>query len=159
MQIAKNTVVTIHYTLKDDDGNIVDSSEGGQPLAYLHGAGNIISGLESALEGHQEGEEISVTIPPENGYGAHHSELMQVVPRDRFEIDEEIQVGMQFKAQTTSGTHVVTVTQIDGNDVTIDGNHPLAGQTLNFDVAVEAVREASSEEIAHGEPVTATQSP
>lgn len=158
MQIAKNTVVTIHYTLKDDDGNIVDSSEGGQPLAYLHGVGNIISGLESALEGREEGEEISVTIPPERGYGPHHRELMQVVPRDRFDIDEEIQVGMQFKAQTTSGTHVVTVTQIDGNDVTIDGNHPLAGQTLNFDVAVQEVREASSEEIAHGEPVAASQS-
>lgn len=158
MQIAKNTVVTIHYTLKDDEGNLVDSSEGGQPLAYLHGVGNIISGLESALEGHQEGEEVSVTIPPERGYGPHHSELIQVVPRDRFEIDEDIQVGMQFKAQTTNGTHVVTVTQIDGNDVTIDGNHPLAGQTLNFDVAVESVREASSEEITHGQPMTETQS-
>lgn len=150
MQIADNTVVTIDYTLKDDDGNILDSSSDGQ-FAYLHGSNNIIPGLENALTGKSSGDEIDVKVSPAEGYGERHDSMVQAVPRDMFDSEQEIQVGMQFHAQSPEGEMiVVTVTDVEGDDITVDGNHPLAGKNLNFGVKVVDVREATSEELDHG---------
>jgi FKBP-type peptidyl-prolyl cis-trans isomerase SlyD len=150
MQIAKDRVVAINYTLKDDAGKVLDASPDGQPLQYLHGAGNIIPGLEKALEGKSEGDSLSVTVPPEDGYGERDDNLQQSVSRELFQGVESVEPGMRFQAQTQAGVQVVTVTAVEGDSVTVDANHPLAGQALNFDVSVETVREASSEELEHG---------
>jgi len=150
MKIAANTVVSIDYTLKDDKGNIVDSSEGSGPLVYLHGANNIIPGLESALEGKSTGEQVSVRVPPEQAYGERDNEKMQAVPRDMFG-DEEVKLGAQYHAAGPQGQHItITVVEIKDDEVTVDANHPLAGFHLNFDVKIVDVREASSEELSHG---------
>jgi FKBP-type peptidyl-prolyl cis-trans isomerase SlyD len=150
MQIAKDLVASIEYTLTDDAGNVIDSSVGGEPLAYLHGAGNIIPGLENALEGKTVGDSLKVTIAPQDGYGEKNEGMVQVVPKDMFQGVDTIEVGMQFHAQTEHGMQVITVAAVDGNNITVDGNHPLAGQTLNFDVKVIEVRAASPEELDHG---------
>ena len=150
MQIAQNSVVAFHYTLTNDAGEVLDSSEGRQPLTYLHGAGNIIPGLEKELEGHEAGEKLNVSVSPEEGYGEVQPQLVQEVPRDAFQGVESVEPGMQFQAQTQGGPLMVTVTQVEGDTVTVDGNHPLAGQKLNFDVEIAEVREASQEEIEHG---------
>lgn len=150
MQIAQNSVVAFHYTLTNDAGEVLDSSEGREPLAYLHGAGNIIPGLEKELEGRVAGDKLNATIAPAEGYGEKQDQLVQEVPRDAFQGVESIEPGMQFQAQTEGGPLMVTVTQVGGDTVTVDGNHPLAGQTLNFDVEVASVREASDEEAEHG---------
>ena len=150
MQIDKHAVVTIDYTLTNDQGQVVDTSENNQPLAYIHGTGSIIPGLEEALEGKSSGDEVQVSIPPEKAYGEHDEQLKQVVPRDRFEGVDTLEPGMQFQAQTEGGVRIVTIAAIDGDEVTVDANHPLAGETLHFEVAVRDVREASAEEIEHG---------
>ena len=151
MQIEKHKVVSIDYTLKDDDGNVIDSSEGGDPLAYLHGMGNIIPGLENELEGKEKGDSLSVRIAPEDGYGEKSDALTQVVPRNMFEGVDKIEVGMQFHAADEQGNmQVITVSDVNGDEITVDGNHPLAGVHLNFDVEVVDIRDASSEEIEHG---------
>jgi FKBP-type peptidyl-prolyl cis-trans isomerase SlyD len=150
MQIAKNTVATIDYTLTDPQGMVIDTSKGREPLAYLHGASNIIPGLESALEGKSAGESVNVTVPPEKGYGPRDPNLIQPVPRTNFQSAGEIKPGMQFQAQTSDGARVVTVVKVDDKNVTVDANHPLAGMDLKFDVTVVGVREASEEEISHG---------
>jgi len=150
MKIGKNKVVTIDYTLKNSQGEVLDSSEGGPPLPYLHGAGNIIPGLEAALEGRDAGDTIAATIPPDAGYGERDDDLVQAVPRERFDGVEEIAVGMEFQARTDAGVHVVRVVAVDEETVTVDANHALAGETLNFDVKVVDVREATEEEIEHG---------
>lgn len=150
MKIADKTVVSIDYTLKDDSGNIVDTSEGSDPLVYLHGANNIIPGLESALVGKAVGEQISVRVPPEQAYGVRDDEKMQAVPKSLFG-DEDIKVGAQYHAAGPQGQHLtVTVVGISDDEVTVDGNHPLAGFHLNFDVKIVDVRDASEEELAHG---------
>ena len=151
MKIEKNKVVSIDYTLKDDQGNIIDSSRGGEPLAYIQGVGNLIPGLESALEGGSKGDRLSVSVPPERGYGVLEDHLIHVLRRDQFEGVEELEVGMQFHAHADNGAvQTVVVTKIDGDNVTIDGNHPLAGKNLHFDVAVVEVRDATAEELEHG---------
>ncbi|ARU54722.1 MAG: peptidylprolyl isomerase [Pseudomonadales bacterium] len=151
MSIANGKVVQIHYTLTDNDGNVVDSSQGAEPLTYLHGASNIIPGLENALTGKNEGDELNVTIAPEDGYGPHVPELVQEVPREAFQGVEQIQAGMTFQAADASGnTQNVVVTAVSDEAVTVDGNHPLAGQDLNFAVSVVTIRQAEEEEIAHG---------
>ncbi|SFU40542.1 FKBP-type peptidyl-prolyl cis-trans isomerase [Halomonas korlensis] len=150
MQIEQNSVVAIHYTLTNDAGEVLDSSEGREPLTYLHGAGNIIPGLEKELEGHAAGEKVHATVAPEEGYGEKQSQLVQEVPRDAFQGVESVEPGMQFQAQTEGGPLMVTVTQVEGDTVVVDGNHPLAGQTLNFDVEIAEVRPASEEEVEHG---------
>lgn len=150
MQIEPNAVVTLHYTLKDNDGNVIDQSDDGSFL-YLHGAMNIIPGLENALTGKSAGDELSVSVSPEEGYGAQDPERIQEVPKEMFETSEDIAVGTQFHAQSPNGgAVVVTVTEVKEEVVVIDGNHALAGVDLNFDVKVMDVREASEEEIAHG---------
>ncbi len=151
MTITQNSAVSFHYTLTDDQGQQIDSSAGQDPLAYLHGAGNIIPGLEKALEGKSVGDQLNVEVSAEEGYGPVQQELIQEVPREAFQGVDTIEVGMQFEAQTGQGGAVpVTVTAVTDETVTVDGNHPLAGKTLNFDVTIADVREASEEELAHG---------
>lgn len=150
MRIAKNAVVSIDYTLTDNEGSVLDSSRGGSPLAYLHGAGNIIPGLEEALEGKAAGDQLQISVPPEKAYGRRIEELHHKVPRTMFVTKGEIKPGMRFHANGEHGTHTVTVTSVDTEHVTVDANHPMAGKTLNFDVRVVAVRTATDEELAHG---------
>lgn len=151
MNVAQDKVVLIHYTLKNDAGSVIDSSSGGDPLAYIHGQGNIIPGLEKALEGKTTGDKLSVKVDPAEGYGVRDASLVQQVPRRAFGGAPSIQPGMQFHAQTSQGhTRVVTVTGIQGDMVTVDGNHPLAGENLNFDVEIAEVRDATQEELEHG---------
>ncbi|WP_137974367.1 peptidylprolyl isomerase [Pseudomonas sp. F(2018)] len=151
MLIAANKAVSIDYTLTNDAGEVIDSSAGGAPLVYLQGAGNIIVGLEKALEGKQVGDELSVAIEPAEAYGEYSAELVATLNRSMFEGVDELEVGMQFHASgPDGGMQIVTVRDIDGDDVVVDGNHPLAGQRLNFQVKVINVREASAEEVAHG---------
>ncbi len=151
MLIANQHVVAIDYTLSNDAGEVIDSSAGAEPLVYLHGAGNIIAGLENALVGKTVGDELEVSIEPEDAYGEYSAELITNLGRDMFEGVEELEVGMQFHASAPDGgMQIVTIRDIDGDQVTIDGNHPLAGQQLNFKVKVISVRAASEEELAHG---------
>jgi FKBP-type peptidyl-prolyl cis-trans isomerase SlyD len=150
MQIAAQKVVTLNYTLTDDQGNIIDKSDDGS-FAYLHGANNIIPGLESALDGKAAGDSLNVSVAPAEGYGERDPEKTQSVPRDMFPADTEIEVGMQFHAQGPNGeTLVVSVVEVEAENITVDGNHPLAGVPLNFAVEVLEVREASTEELDHG---------
>jgi FKBP-type peptidyl-prolyl cis-trans isomerase SlyD len=150
MQIAKDTVATIDYTLTDPNGQVIDTSNGREPLAYLHGASNIIPGLESALEGKGAGDKVNVTVPAEQGYGPRDPKLIQPVPRSNFQGVTDIKPGMQFQAQTQEGARVVTVVKVDPDEVTVDANHPLAGMDLKFDVTVKDVRQATEEEKQHG---------
>ena len=150
MEIADQKVVSIDYTLKDDNGNVIDQSQEGQPMAYLHGSQNIIPGLENALAGKKAGDEVKVRVTPEEGYGERSDAMTQTVPIDLFEDKEMVKEGMQFHAQTDAGVQVVTVTKVEGDQVTVDGNHPLAGMHLNFDVKIADVREATAEELEHG---------
>lgn len=150
MQIEARKVVTLNYTLTDKDGNVIDQSSDGN-FAYLHGANNIIPGLESALEGKSAGDSLNVSVNPTDGYGEHDAAKTQSVPRNMFPEDAEIEVGMQFHAQGPNGeTLVVTVAEVEEDIITVDGNHPLAGVHLNFAVEVLDVREASKEELEHG---------
>lgn len=150
MQIAEGTVVAMDYALKDDEGRLIDQSQPGQPLTYLHGHKNIIPGLEAALEGKATGDTVEVRVDPANGYGEPNPALEQVVPRDSFQGIEALEVGMQFQASTDQGPISVRVVKVDDDDVTVDGNHPLAGKHLNFNVTVQEVRPATEEELAHG---------
>ncbi len=144
-------MVSIHYTLKNDAGSVIDSSIGKDPLYYLHGAGNLISGMEENLEGKKKGDQFETIIPPEKGYGVKNPQLEQVVSKSVFgENQQDVKVGMQFQAQNGNQAFIVTVKEIDGDKVTIDGNHELAGENLHFSVEVMSVREASKEEIDHG---------
>ena len=150
MQVADNMAVSIHYTLTNDDGEVLDSSIGDEALVYLHGVGSIIPGLEKALHGKTVGDKFRVRIDPEDAYGELMEEMVQVISRDMFEGIDNIEVGMQFHADVSSGSGVVTVVNIEDDDITIDGNHPLAGLALTFDVEVIDVRAATEEEAAHG---------
>jgi FKBP-type peptidyl-prolyl cis-trans isomerase SlyD len=150
MQAEKNRVVTIEYTLKDGDDQVIDTSEGREPLAYIHGNGMLIPGLENALEGKEPGAEVNVTLAPEDGYGERDDSMVLQIPREQFEGVDQIEPGMQFQAETDEGVQILTVLEAGDNEVTVDGNHPLAGVTLNFDVSVQDVREAEQEELDHG---------
>jgi FKBP-type peptidyl-prolyl cis-trans isomerase SlyD len=150
MQVADNTAVSIHYTLTNDEGEVLDSSIDQEALVYLHGAGNIISGLEQSLVGKVAGDKFKVRIEPEHAYGELSDDMIQVIPREMFEGIDEIEVGMQFHAEVSHGTGIVTVISLDEKDVTVDGNHPLAGVALTFDVEVLEVRAATEEETHHG---------
>ncbi len=150
MQIAQDSVVSIHYTLTSDAGEVIDSSSGNDPLVYLQGHGNLIPGLERELAGKQAGDKLSVRIAPADAYGELDDALIQEVPRAAFGGAPEIQVGMQFQAQSNHGPHTVTITKIVGDAITVDGNHPLAGQHLNFAVEIADVRAATQEELSHG---------
>lgn len=150
MQITQRKVVTIDYTLTDDQGTVIDQSGDGQ-FAYLHGASNIIPGLENALEGKKAGDELEVAVEPAEAYGDRDNNLVQVIPRNAFQEGDPVEPGMQFHAQGPEGQMiVVTVTEVEGDQVTIDANHPLAGVNLNFAVKVLDVRNATDEEVEHG---------
>lgn len=150
MEIANQKVVTLRYRLTDNDGEVIDESTDAEPLAYIHGAGGIIPGLEAALQGKKAGDSMKVTVSPGQAFGERDESLLRAVPRGAFEGVNDLQVGMQFQTDAGEGMEVVTVINIDGDQVTIDGNHPLAGVTLNFDVTVLGVRDATGEELAHG---------
>lgn len=152
MEIAPARVASIHYTLTDDEGRVIDQSPESQPLRYLHGAGNIVPGLEKALAGRKVGDALKVDLTPEEAYGPRNENLVQTVPRDAFP-GGNVEPGMQFRAQTQRGPLVVTVVEVADDGVRIDGNHPLAGQNLHFAVEVAEVREASDEEKTLGQPV------
>jgi FKBP-type peptidyl-prolyl cis-trans isomerase SlyD len=151
MKIAPNQVVSIDYELKNDGGDVLDTSAGQEPLTYLHGTGGLIPGLEKALEGKTAEDELEVSIPPEEAYGEFNESLVQKVNKAAFEGVEKVEPGMQFQAQGNNGeTQRIMVVEVAGDDVTIDANHPLAGQTLHFSVQVRDVREATDEEKEHG---------
>jgi len=151
MKIAEKKVVSIHYELTNIKGEVLDSSLTQAPLTYLHGTGGLISGLESALDGHGVGDKMSVKIPPEEAYGPINSELIQAVPRSAFEGIDKIEPGMQFQTSGADGQpQPIKVVAVAEDVVTIDANHPLAGETLHFVVTVEAVRAATEEELEHG---------
>lgn len=152
MKIAQNRVVQMHYKLTDEDGNTIDTSEGKEPLAYIQGIGNVIPGLEDALEGKAKGDKLQVTITPEDGYGQRLDEMVQTVAKEGFKSDEgeELVAGMQVQIETNNGPSIAMVTKIEGEDVILDLNHPLAGVTLNFDIEVVDVRASTEEEIEHG---------
>jgi FKBP-type peptidyl-prolyl cis-trans isomerase SlyD len=150
MQVQKNKVVAIDYKLTGTDGKTIDSSENQGPLYYIQGIGNLIPGLESALEGKKAGDSLKVKIDAKDGYGERNESLCQAVPRAQFESTEGLEIGMQFEVETEQGEIVVAVTKIEGDTVTVDGNHPLAGMELHFDVTVKEIRDASAEELAHG---------
>ncbi len=150
MTIKQDSVVTFHYTLKDDGGTVIDSSDGGEPLAYLHGHGNIVPGLEKELTGRTAGDKLSVKVSPAEGYGEYEEGMVQRIPRRQLKGISKVYVGMPLHAQTPNGPRQVTVTQVLGDTVTIDANHPLAGKNLNFDIAITEVRDATAEELQHG---------
>ncbi len=150
MRIAKNTVVAIDYTLTDDEGRTVDSSEGREPLSYLHGSGGIIPGLERELEGKAVGDQLQVTVAPADAYGERNESLRQKLPRDQFGGIAELSVGMQFRVDSDNGPMVITIVEVAEEVVTIDANPPLAGVNLNFDVTVREIRDATADEIEHG---------
>lgn len=150
MPIRKNSVVAIRYTLKDDSGDVIESPEGGHSLAYLHGHGNLIPGLERELEGKNAGDKLHVKVAPSNAYGEYDEELVQRVPRDALSGVPDVEAGMRLQAQTEDGMRTFTVTDVGQDEVTIDGNHPLAGKNLDFEVEITEVRDATQEELSHG---------
>jgi FKBP-type peptidyl-prolyl cis-trans isomerase SlyD len=150
MEIADQRVVSIHYTLTNASGKVIDSSQGNEPLTYLHGGGNIIPGLEKALVGKKAGDKLAVNVPPAEGYGERSDSLVQQVPRRAFQGVKDIKPGMSFQADGPQGPMQVTVTRVAGDMVTVDSNHPLAGEHLKFDVEITEVRAATPEEMKHG---------
>jgi len=151
MKIERTKVVAIHYTLKDKDGNVIDTSEGSEPLEYMHGFGSLIPGLERELEGKEEGDKFSAEISPADGYGEYNEALVAEVPRSQFDAAAPIEEGQSFTAETATGSMVVRVIKVTDDKITVDGNHELAGKTLYFDVEVASVRDASPEELAPAE--------
>jgi FKBP-type peptidyl-prolyl cis-trans isomerase SlyD len=150
MKVAKDSVVSIHYTLTNDQGTQLDSSQGKDPLAFLQGYQNIIPGLEKEIEGKAKGDKFKTSIAPADAYGEKSAELVQTLPRENFPNPEALQVGMQFSTSTENGEMVFQVTNIQDNQITVDANHPLAGTTLNFEIEIMDVRKATDEELAHG---------
>jgi FKBP-type peptidyl-prolyl cis-trans isomerase SlyD len=150
MKIAQHSVVTLDYTLKNSEGELLDTSEGRQPLVYLHGVGGLIPGLEKELTDKAKGDNVVAIVPPEEAYGSRRDDLLKVVSKDGFQGEEEMTVGMQVQLETEHGPAIALISSIEGNDVTLDLNHPLADMTLHFDVTVQDVRAGTEEEISHG---------
>lgn len=151
MKVSKDCIVSLEYRLHLGDGAIIDESEPGQPLAYLHGRGQIVPGLEGQLEGMAIGESKKVVVTPAQGYGEHDPRGLQTVPRAMFPPDANLQPGLSISAQTEGGEVIpITIRELKGDSVVVDLNHPMAGKTLHFDVTVREVRQASTEELAHG---------
>lgn len=145
-------VVIIEYTLTNDEGEVLDTSDGGEALPYLHGGGNIVDGLEEALDGKAIGHSVEISVPPEKGYGLRQDGAAQPVARDAFPAEMEIEAGMQFMVETDDGVAPVWIDRVEGDQVFLDGNHPLAGATLHFKAAIIGVRDATADEKAHGHP-------
>ncbi|MBT3218954.1 MAG: peptidylprolyl isomerase [Proteobacteria bacterium] len=152
-EIANGTVVSFHYILTDDSGAVLDSSHGRAPMDYLHGAGNIVPGLEKQLLTHVVGDEFDAHVPPEEGYGLPQGPGPQAMPRSAFPADFELAAGMHFVAKDPEGNSIgLWIASLDEENVMVDNNHPLAGQTLHFAVKVEAIRDATPSELEHGHP-------
>ena len=149
MTVENGKVVSFHYTLTNAQGDVLDQSQE-HPMPYLHGAGNIIPGLEKELAGKKVGDKLTVNVPAAEAYGEYHEQLVNDVPREAFQGVDQIEPGMQFQANTPEGVQVITVKAVNGETVTVVANHPLAGQDLNFDGEIVEVREATEEESAHG---------
>ena len=150
MTISEGHVVSISYTLKDDAGNVLDSSAGKDPLSFLKGGGNVIQGMETAVEGKEKGDSFSVTISPAEGYGEYEENMIFTMPKDKIDGIDTFEIGMQIQAQTNDGVQILTVKEVAEDTVTFDGNHPLAGKDLHFAITIEDVREATAEEQTHG---------
>jgi len=151
MKVGKDKVVLMHYTLKNDAGDVIDSSDGADPLPFLQGHGNIIPGLESALEGSKVGDKLDVSIKPEEGYGVRMKDAIQEIPSSALKGVDDVKVGMQLQSQDQDGNaFLVNVTKIEDDKITVDANHPLAGQTLHFSVSIDSIRKAEAEELSHG---------
>lgn len=150
MQVAKHAVVTITYTLTAPDGEVLDTCEGAEPLAYVHGTGSLVPGLESALEGKKKGDRFEVSVAPEQGYGERDESMVQVIERKKLPPGLELEVGTQLQARGQDGDLIVTVVKLEGERVTLDGNHPLAGMQLQFVGEIRDVRSATQTELAHG---------
>ena len=149
MKITKNKIATLDYTLKNDKGDIINTSDKDGPIMYLHGYENLIPGLENALENREKGESFEISVLPEQGYGNYDENLIITVKKKDLELDEEIELGMELEARTEDSTQLFYVSELDGDDVTLDGNHPLAGMTLFFTIKIIDVRDATTEEIEH----------
>ncbi len=150
MKVANNTVVSIHYTLTNDAGETIDSSVEHAPLSYIQGLGHIVPGLEREMEGKSVGDKFQVTVSPEEGYGVRDEELMDRIPLSAFPDVEEVVAGMEFYADGPNGPVMITIQGVEGDEALVDGNHPLAGQTLHFAIEVVEVREATDVEKDHG---------
>lgn len=151
MTVTKDAVVEMHYTLKNDAGEVIDSSVGKDPMPFIQGHGNIIPGLEKALEGMKIGESCDVSVNPEDGYGVHHEEGIQEIPMEALQGIDNLEVGMELQSQDEQGNpFIVRVEKINEETITINANHPLAGQVLHFNVSIENVREATADELEHG---------
>ncbi|WP_295859088.1 peptidylprolyl isomerase [uncultured Fibrobacter sp.] len=147
MKIADKTVVQMHYTLTSDEGKVIDSSEGREPLQYIQGAHMIVVGLEKAMVGHEVGDKFDVKVIPAEGYGEYDERMTQEVPLDVFQDVQNVEAGMMFYAQTPMGPMPIRVKSVSGDKAVIDANHELAGQNLNFAIEVVDVREATEEEL------------
>ncbi len=143
-------VVTFHYTLRDPAGRVLDTSAGGEAITYLEGAGQIIDGLDEQLRSIESGAKLQVAVPAAKAYGEHDPRQVQRVPRSRLPVDGEIKIGDTFQAGTDRFAPVVTVVGVEGDEVVLDANHPLAGVDLTFDVEIVAARPATAEELRHG---------
>ena len=151
MQITDHKVVSFHYTLTNDAGEVVDTTAGGEPVPYLHGEDNIVHGLELALEGKSVGDKLKVSLDAADAYGELDPALIEDVSAELFEGIDSLEAGMEFESASDDGeVEFVRVTNVDGDNVTIDGNHPLAGQNLTFDVEITDIRDATEEELEHG---------
>ncbi|WDE12803.1 FKBP-type peptidyl-prolyl cis-trans isomerase [Thalassomonas haliotis] len=150
MKISSNKVVVMHYAVSDSEGTLIDSSYDHQPLAVIHGTGYLIPGLEDALLDHQVGDKFEVSVNADQAYGERNDNFVQNVPKAMFEGIEDLDVGTQLRATTDDGEQTVIVIDISDDEITVDGNHPLAGIDLNFDVEILEVRDATEEELSHG---------
>ncbi len=151
MVVAQHKVVSIHYKVVDDDSDeLIDSSENGDPMTYLHGARNLIPGLEQALEGKQAGDALEVTVEAADAYGEYSEDRVHQVPREALAEVERVEPGVTVVANTEQGPVNLVIVEVGDEEVKLDANHPLAGRRLRFDVSVEEVRDATEEEISHG---------
>jgi len=147
MQVSKDTVVSLDYTLKNRQGGLIESTDGSDALKYIHGQGQLLPALESALEGKSSGDSLEIDLKPEEGYGQRDDSMVFTLPNSKFEDQEAVKVGTRFVAKVGDGTRIFKVVDIEGDQVTVDGNHPLAGEALHFDIEIKDVREATEEEI------------
>lgn len=154
MKISKNKIASLGYTLKNDDGQVLDQADKDNPFLYMHGTGGIIKGLENALENKTVEDNFNLIVAPEDAYGERDTNLTEAVPRTMFEgvPETELVAGAQFHAQTAQGTQIISIASVEGDTINIDANHPLAGETLHFEVDILDIRDATEDEITHGHP-------
>jgi FKBP-type peptidyl-prolyl cis-trans isomerase SlyD len=150
MQISKNKVVGVDYTLTDDAGHVLDTNKGDGPFLYLHGIGGIVPGLERALEGRSPGDHLKVKVEPHDAYGVRDESQIETLPRAAFKGIDQLAPGMQFQGSDGEHSRLITILSADNDTVRVDANHPLAGKTLNFDVTILDVRDATPDELEHG---------